>query len=573
LNPRLAVILLLASVLVHFPSHPADFSFDDKDFVQQNASIRSLAEALSSFATPFPPEDARRGLYRPITAISYALDYQLFAMDAWGFHLSNTLLYAAIVLLVARLAFRYSGSVPFALAVGLIFSLHPVHSEAVDSVSGRSELLALLFSLASLLCFLNLVKPDTKPGGEDRPDPRRALVTSAGFYALACLSKETGVVLPAILSVQFLIFAPRTGATEYGSFWKQGAAWLAPFAFVLLGYFVLRTNAIGHFSASDPILVDVSIAGRILTAGAVFSEYLGLLVFPQILQVDFYYQGAVGIQREFNSTSLVGLLEIALLLAGWSVILWRLSRRSWEGAEEDLRDLRIIAVAASVFFVFLLPVSHVFDIGALMAERFLFAPSLGFVLALCAGFSIALRRLSLGADLSRSLATITLIAICLLAGLRSYERAGEWRSDVRLWESAARHIDDDERVHGNLGQAYLKSERFERAEEELKRALALHPEYRDALGNLALLYWETGRFESASHTYHRILALNPEDPMTWNNLGVIEARRKRHARAIEHFEQALRFNPNFALARRNLAHSREMAREEAERDGLDISAN
>ncbi len=585
MSPRIAMLLLLASVLLHFPSHPADFSYDDADFVEQNASIRTLSDALSSFQTPFPPEDSRRGLYRPITAISYAFDHQLYGMDAWGYHLSNTLLYAIVVLLVARLAFRYSGSLEFSLMVGILFSLHPVHSEVVDSVSGRSELLALLFCLASLLRFLAATaNPGEGPlawtSGRHKP-ALGALSQSLLFYALACLSKETGVVLPGILAVHLLVMTGSAAKTRSHSRWKRTAALLVPYALVLIAYLALRVRAIGHFSPSEPILAGVSAWGRLHTAGAVFSEYLRLLVFPNILQVDFYYQGAVGILNQASAISICGLLAISSALAGWLFLARRTITRNLRSEEEDRlltrNEVNILVCACALFFFFLLPVSHIFDIGALMAERFLFAPSLGFILAAVVSASAAIRAMTRAVsgrtETARAFATAALVVTCVFAGHRSADRAAEWRDDVGLWESAARLIENDDRVHSNLGQAYIKNDQLERAEAELTRALDLHPQDRSALGNLALVYWKTERFEDASHSYRAILDLNPEDPMTWNNLGVIEARQERHAKAVQHFEQALRFNPNFALARKNLARSRELLKTRSESRSLDVSAN
>jgi len=573
MNPRLVVVLLLASVMLHFPSYPADFSFDDQQFVLENTAIRSIPDALAAFGSPFPPEDSGRGLYRPLTAISYALDHQLYVMDAWGFHLTNTLLYALLVLLVARLAFRYSGSIELALVAGLLFSLHPVHTEVVDSVSGRSELLALLFSVASLLCFLTAVSRPTEDRVAWSPRPHagttRVLAASVVFYAMACMSKETGVVLPGILAVHVLALGAGANRSDSLARWRRGALLLTPFVVVLASYLALRLAAIGHFAPSEPFLQGVTPIERLLTAGAVYAGYLRLLVLPDVLQVDFYYQSAVGVQRTVSPANVFGVVAIAATIAAGFALL----RRAIVSAARDDdsvmgQDVRVLACTLAIFGVFLLPVSHVFDIGALMAERFLFAPSLGFVIGICVAVAMAARRFAPSHLFPRRVAVAALAAICLLAGWRSFERAGEWRSNLRLWESAAAHAEGDARVHSNLGQALLQRKDLARAEVELMRALALDPHYRDALENLAGVYWKTERLAEAAQAYRRVLELDPDDPMIWNDLGVLEVRRGRPAIAVQHFERALRANPGFGLARRNLEQTGQLLREaEAQRVG------
>ena len=150
-----ALLLLLASVFVHVPFGTAEFSFDDRDFIQVNESLRSLPGAWNALTEAFPPDQPERGLYRPLLTLSYALDFSAFGAEPRGYHVVNALLYGGVVCLVYTLARRYFGTASLtAFAAALLFAVHPVHCDAVDTVSGRSELLALAFSIASLLAFL-----------------------------------------------------------------------------------------------------------------------------------------------------------------------------------------------------------------------------------------------------------------------------------------------------------------------------------------------------------------------------------------------------------------------------------
>ncbi len=536
LIPGLALVAV--TLLVHAP-RSADFAYDDKEFVVANQSIRSLGGAVAALALPFPPEQPERGLYRPLTNLSYALDYAAWGDRAQGFHATNVLLYAATVLLVQRLALAYLGSAAFAFAVALLFATHPVHCDAVDSVAGRSELLMLLFALVSLLLFLRATAGGKSGGGW--------LSGSALAYGLACLSKETGAVLPAILAVHRLVLAPPPPGTPPRG-WLAALRPVLPHLGVLVAYLAVRSIVLGRFAPEAAILRDEDLATRFFTIGTVFLVNLQLLIWPR-LEIDFFYQVTVPIPRSPTLPALLGWLLIGAAVAATLWLLVRhLGPRRDEGPEDARRERATALCALAILATTLLPTSHVLDFGALLAERFLYAPSLGFLLLVVLGA----RRVptqGLSARGRRVLAAALLVAVAGIWGSRSHARALEWRDPVRLWNAAARSLPTDRRVHTNLAAVHLDRGELEPARAPLERALDLDPSYAPALGNLGILQLEQGRLDAAESTYRRLLALEPEDYLAWYNLGLIELRRQDPARAAENFRRSLEINPNFSYAR------------------------
>jgi tetratricopeptide (TPR) repeat protein len=528
--------LVLVTLAVHAP-RGGDFAYDDNDFVATNQSIRNLAGAVAALALPFPPEQPERGLYRPLTNLSYALDHALWGSNAVGFHLSNALLYTLLVLGVARLSMVYMGSLGFAFSVALLFAVSPVHCEAVDNVAGRSEILALLWSVVSLLCFLR--------GTHDTRSDRGWLVASAAAYALACASKETGVVLPVVLAVHRLALAPpRPGSGPRG--WLSDLRPLAPHAAVLVAYLVLRTVVLGRFSPAASILLDSDLTARLATIGTVYLLNLGLLIWPP-LEVDFYYQAVVGLPTHFTALAVLGWMA---LLASAAAALWLARRHFADAIGEGSRARATALCGVSIFATTLLPTSHLLDVGALAAERFLFAPSLGFLILVV----LAVRQL-LGvapASLRPGLGAALLLPVAAMGAWRSHERAAEWRDPQRLWREATRSLPHDERVHTNLAAVLIERGQLGEAREALDIALSLKPGYRAALGNLATVDLEEGRLEEASMTYQRMLELEPDDFLTWYNLGRLELARGRRDVARRHFQRSIEINPNFSHARLGL---------------------
>ena len=541
-------LLLLASVLVHCPGGRADFSYDDRDFVETNQSIRSLAGALAAFGAPFPPHQPQRALYRPLTNLSYAFDHALWGEQARGYHLANVALYAIVVLLVYALARAYLPAPGYAFSVALLFSLHPVHCDAVDSIAGRSEILCLLFSLVALLLFLRTLR---------EPRPRLghpALLASAAAYALASLAKESGVLLPAVLAAHCWVLRPPARGAGLRA-WLRELRPVLPHVVVLMVYVSLRMAILGRFSPETAILRGSDFWTHVHTMGTVFFFDLRLLILPDILEVDYYYQALIGLVDRATPASLLGWLGLLGLLGlALRLVLRHFGESAPEEPPELARERAVALCAFSIFFGTLLPYSHVLEIGALIAERFLFAPSLGFLLLVVLGA----RRL-LGSRLrGRAALAVAVLLVSTLAGVgawRSHARAADWRDDVRLWRSAERHLRGDKRVHTNLAGAYLERGELGPARAQLEKALELDSAYLPALGNLGVLQLEEGSLDDATATYRRILELAPRDFLTWNNLGIIEMRRRRYASAAEHFQRALEINPNFAWARRNLRES------------------
>jgi tetratricopeptide (TPR) repeat protein len=543
-----AALLLTVSVLVHWPFGIAEFVLDDHDFVVLNASIRSFSGAWDVLLEPFPPDQPERGLYRPVTSLSYAIDYAFSGEDARGYHRTNVALYLVVVLLVYRLALTYLATPSFAVAVALVFSLHPVHTGAVDAIAGRSELLALLFGLTSILLFLRAVR--------SAGSPLWALGGSLLAYALAGLSKETGVVLPGVLAFHVLLFHPPRAKGDQARR-DRALRFLAPFAFVLAAYLALRLSVLGRFSPELTALSGEPLVVRLLTMGSVFFENLRLLVYPSVLQVDYYYHDTIGIVSEPSARAILGLAAAALCLALLAAALVRHLRGAPEEAQGDARTRAVAILSLATFAIFLFPVSHVFNINAILAERFLLAPSLGFILLVVLAGRHLLRREVPDLRQRRLVCVLMLGAFAVLGGWRSAVRAAEWRDSVLLWQVTARAIPGNSHIYSDLGGAYLQRGEYTLAQAALERALELDPENVLAVSNLGAVQMQLGDNEGAVATYRRILEEHPGDFFAWNNLGIAEARRQRHTVAMEFFERALRINPNFVPVYNNLRASQQ----------------
>jgi len=528
-----ALLLLALSVGLHWPPADAGFAYDDVDFVVTNASLRTPEAALRATLAPFPPQQPERALYRPLTHLSYALDHAFFGERARGYHATNALLYGAVVLLAHRLALAWGLAPGTAFAAALLFAAHPVHSEAVDAVAGRSELLGLLFSLCALLLFRRAARAEGRGGA--------ALWGAAAAQLLACFAKESAAVLPGILAADLLASgALRRGAPARG----RALARLVPSLLALAAFLAVRTLVLDRFSPLDAPLAGRPLATRLFTMGSVFFVYARLLVFPDRLQPDFYYQALVGIPERATPASLLG---AALALGLLAPALW-LALRALRGAAPLAPRAAAALRAFALGFGFLLPVSHAFDIGVLVGERLLFAPSLGFAMLVALAGERALARLR-APGLRRAAATLLVAALALAGAWRGHERAAEWRDPVRLWRSAREALPDDPRVASNLATACLDRGDLAGAEEALARALELEPGSRAARGNLGLVRLAQGRLDEAAAIFAGLVAADPRDARSWTHLAQVELARGQRDAARADVERALEADGNFGPAR------------------------
>lgn len=523
----------LAAVLAfHLPALKAGFSNDDFGFYSFNASLRHLDAIPGYFATSFPPGDAERGLYRPLTNTVYALEWALFGDSPTGPHAVQLLGYAGVLVAAWALLRRWLGSARVAFAAALLFGVHPVHTEVVDSVAGLSELLGLGLSLVSL----NLL--DRAVTGRPAAGPWAGLA-----FVLATFAKESSVVLPGVGLLLVALRAPGGLPDRL----RRGAAICAP-GFVWVGvYFLIRRAALGQLTPTQTILGDATPLGWFATVGAVMAEYTRLLVAPGILAVDGWYR-------------LVhpGVLEAptAASFAGWVVVLaagFGFGAAALRALRGEPGPIGAITLGLGMAAAWLFPVSHVIPFGALLAERFLFAPSFGLSLAAAAAWErAAARRPALGGSGARVGFALLLLAF----GARSTLRAREWESTRTLWAPILAMRPDDPKLLNNVAMGYLESGDVDGALPYLTRAIALDPTLAKAVQNRGWIRLQAGDLVGAEADYRRAAALEPDNPVILNGLGQVCNRTLRHVEAARLYERALALNPNDPDARDNLAATR-----------------
>lgn len=433
-RPLFPALLAVATCAAYFNALWADFQFDDYNVIVNNPRVHTWQAWL---------DDLGQGI-RPILKLSYTLNW----ISGWGvagFHLANLAIHLCNVFLVHALTRRFvrahpqlpqqQSGVPFFAA--LLFALHPIHTEAVTYICGRSIALMTLFYLAGLLVYVS--------GRETGGKARLFILTPLCFVA-ALGVKETAVTFPlALLAWSMAVGEPAKTALKH-----QWPTWAV---LVLAGAFFLWDGS--YLAQMERSAALNSLRGNLATQAEASAYLLKQWIFPLWLNIDPDLKVAQGF---------TGYLPQLFLLAGAVVLtVPALRRRPWVGFGLAWALLQLVPL-----YVFLprLDVAN---------ERQMYLVSWPLVLALTAEMAIRLKP-------GTSALAMTALAI-VLAGL-TVTRNQTYQNEISLWEDTVAKSPNKARAHNNLGYAYMQAGRKSEAIREFGVALKLDPKYYKARNNL-----------------------------------------------------------------------------------------
>ena len=483
-----AVALLAAAIafLVYANNLGNEFAMDDHYNVVTNPDVQSLKQIPQLFTQAWGSnaddysQDINRSYWRPMVATSYALDHAIWGMNPFGFHLSNNLFHALVTALVTLLIGGLLGSTRAAFAGGIVFALHPIHTEAVNLISYRTELLAAGFAVSAMLLLPH----------ERRPGLRRLLLIPL-LYAGGLASKETAVTLPGWLA---LIDLARLQVTKDPSRFRQLRDLLPGYlclALVLIGYLALRhvlldAGTIHFFAEMDTPLLILSVA-------KIYLLDLGLLLVPWPLTPFYDWTIVPPAFSLYDAEGLAGLLafSLTLLIGG---LLWR--RRP------------MASVGLGFWLLGLLPFLHLVPLPVGAAERFLYFPSIGICLVVGV---IAQQTLQWSVPTQKVLTGACLLLVISMASA-TLTRNQAWRSNEDLLEQAVADFPASFNARMGLGQLYFREARYAEAVDSFSAADAILPDFPPNVVWLARALLASQRESEALSVLNQALAKRGPEP-------------------------------------------------------------
>jgi protein O-mannosyl-transferase len=471
--------------------------------------------------------------YLPVRDLSVLLDFAIFGDNLVGHHAQNLAWYALSCALVLILLTDLLGARLRTFFAALVFALHPVHVESVAWLASRKDVLSLALVLSSLILF------------RMRERWRGALWAAVVAFALAYWAKNTAIVVPGLLLVIGVLHERERPWSP--ALWRD----LLPFAGVAVGGLAI-TLSLGDLVGMYAEPRASTAVGVALIEGQVVLRYLGLLLWPGQLAVQYLEPSATSLSDMAAQSGLIALVAPALI--GAIVV----------------RSHPRVTLGIAWFYIALLPVSQIVPIQNLAADRYLLLPSAGVVIALAAALPDRSERWQGLALAGALLWTSTL-------GLLTWRQSAVWHDTVSLWRHTVtyepgvvegwqslagalvavdRHREAESVLAAGLtqhpgaplllqgqGSTRLSRGDLDGAEQALTAALRAKPDLRKANNNLAIIYQQTDRIPRAIALMQHTTTRHPLYAEGWNTLGVSHMRGGDPVAAGSAFDEALALAP------------------------------
>jgi len=533
-----SLLIILLAIIIYVPAIHAPFVFDDEVNITTNAM-------LPDFANFWPPLGSRY-----LAFLSFALNYAIGGLNPLGYHLVNMLFHILSALTLyglVRSLFRTPAmrgraekggnsalANHIALITALIFTAHPLNTQAVIYITQRFTSMAALFYLLSLYLYLKWRLAE------------KSLV-SLLFYILSIITailaaktKEISFTLPFVIVLAEYVFFTEPGR------WisKKRLYYLIPYALVLI---IIPLSILGPelglwdsgavvgngLTRGQQVLdlKDLSPYSYLMTQFTVVPKYIKLFFVPFPLNLDYDYP----LYHSFFSLKVMAGFVFLLFIFTASLVTASFARRRH-------RPLLLMATAGILWFFITLSIeSTVIPIRDVIFEHRMYLPGAGLALALSVLIVDILRRGKKQA-IGRAV-LITAIIITTPLTVIALGRALVWSDAVRLHEDIVRKSPNKARTHNNLGAFYMKKGQLDKAVIEFRKTIAMKAPFVIPYKNLARIYILQGKFMEAAELYKKILTFTPKKTEFYYNLGFALDKAGFREEALDNYEKFVKLAP------------------------------
>jgi tetratricopeptide (TPR) repeat protein len=545
--PIVLSIAIIAGVLLasYWPCLNNGFTnWDDDKYVTDNPVIKSISwENLKVIFSTF-----YIGAYTPVPLLAFMVECRISGPSPLLYHLINLLFHFANCILVFALALYLCKNIKAALAIALLFGIHPLKVESVAWITERKDVMYAFFYLAAIGLYIIYT--------------RRQSVLYYGLMILAFLlslgSKPAAMTLPFVL----LLY------DHYRENRITPHAWLnkIPLAAVAIVFGIIAT--IGqHTLARTRVWSMQSLLELPGVVGRELIFYLGKIFLP--LKLSCLYP-LIASCKTFLPNAATGLGIAALVILVY--LLFRYNRR--------------IAYGVIFFIITILPALSIVRQGLPVADRFMYMPILGIILSLAAVCQyFGQRSIVKQPVLTRSLAIAALVVVTGLFGIMTNSRCRVWYSSLTLWNDALSKYPDLSIAYTNRGKYYLDVTQFRSALADFNKAITLDPHnalafynrghanyylgsydsaikdftnaldldsnYARAYDSRGMVYTVTGNFDGALADLNRAIAIFPRFAGAYNNRGLLYYDQRKFELALADFNRAITLSPDYLAAYNN----------------------
>jgi len=504
------LVIFFLVFLTYSNSFRNKFVYDDRFTVKENYFIRDWKNFPVIFTKNYF-QSAKENSYRPVVTLTYFLDYSFYKTNPSGYHFTNFIFHlfnSFLIFYVFSLLIGEEKS--FFLAT--LYSVFPVNSEVVNCISYREDLLVVFFCLLSFLFYVYFRQKQKK----------LFFVFSLVFYLFAVLSKENGVILPFLLLLYEFSFSKKS------YFKKQFFLSFFGYLIFLSIFFILRFIIFTNPESIPVSFLGGSIGKTLVNIPLIILRYLKLLLFPYPLLSEYPQMEVIGFKGFFFYFSMFTTV-IFLLIFLFAYFF----------------DKKIL-FGLLWFFIAFLPTSNIFPIFNPFAERYIYLPSIGFLLCLVLIiYKIRWRNIIIG------LLSVITISYAFITNRRNRD----WYDDKTLWNANYKFNPKSERGLLNLGYAFEEKGEYEKSIFYLTKLLEINPFYPEAYNTRGLAYEKKGEIDKAISDYSTAIKINPNFADAYTNRGTAYEMVGEIDKAISDYSTAIKINPEHFFAYNNRANS------------------
>ncbi|XP_054166364.1 protein O-mannosyl-transferase Tmtc3-like [Oppia nitens] len=448
-----AVLLAIVSMAVYMNAWKCRFVFDDVSAIVNNRHIRTNETTwLSVFGTDYWGTDIAsehsHKSYRPLTVLTFRLNYLVNGLEPYGYHIVNVLLHLLVTQLYHRFSLQLLSSRRISLMASIFFAVHPLKTEAVTGVVGRAELLATVFFLISLMAYMN--------------SKYHIFVVSV---ICAILSKEQGLTVLAVCVTYEMTKCFQRRPPPNSSIKKSLfiTTLLTIFASILLAfriYIMGGPNQFPVFTKFDNPASFEPYPTRQLTYNYLLSLNSWLMLYPFRLCCDWTMKSIVLISDIYDQRNIWTLIfyTVFILLAIRSLVnLFR------------YRNHCLIIALSLIVFPFIPASNLVFPVGFVIAERTLYIPSTGYSLLMAIGIDAIENRYFNRLKIKKFLLIIYCLTIAMFC-LKTQSRNEDWSDELSLFSSAIKVNKNNAKLYNNIGHHYERQKQYEEALKYFEKA-------------------------------------------------------------------------------------------------------
>jgi tetratricopeptide (TPR) repeat protein len=542
------IVLTLVTLAVFWQVNQYDFvNFDDPVYVTLNSNIHSgitLDGLRWAFSTTYAE------FWHPLTWLSLMFDYQLYGLNAAGYHLTNIILHIMSTLLLFWLFNRMTGAIWRSAFVAALFALHPLHVESVAWIAERKDVLSAFFWMLTLCLYVYYT---------EKPVIKRYLLVLLSF-ACGLMSKSMVVTLPIVMIIldywpldrlqsrKIVTNMPdvipvstnqgkKKNKSEKEALKKNTSlpndqklsetkiAGIIPLwqlrekitFFVFSAVFAIITL----YAQYKPSIKNFPLGSRIANAPVAFVTYLEKTFWPHDMAIFYPFSEQIPLWQVLGASLLIILISAAVIIM--------------------IKRLPYLFVGWLWYAITLLPVIGIIQVGNFaMADRFTYLPSIGLAVMMAWGIPTLIKSEEIRKNLLFPAGIIFLAIISFL----SWSQCSYWKNSIILFNHTLKVTDYNWLIYNHRGAAYVVLGNYNQAIEDYDRAIEIRPGYVDAYNNRGSAYKGLGNYRRAIEDYNRAIEIRPGYVDAYNNRGNAYIALGNYKQAIEDYGRAIEIKPD-----------------------------